>query len=291
MRKYIISLSLFFVLSATCVVSAQEHKQIVIDLNTGYQVKGEVMEQTSTGIKIKASNGEVYEYKSEEIKGMQDAKQPSSPKPNKPFSSAKKDALPIQEGIKPQVGQGIFSYHLGLAIPTGNFANGVGLGLNIGGQYLYPISEGGLSLFAGIDLNYNALKKSVRDETESDIDVTYPKFLNIPVSGGLHYTYFLNEKVSLYGKGGPAVSFLKITNEKYSYGGNEETYKYDLSTKVGFIVGGGLILNNKLDIALSYWRLGKHEITGETKKNGVTEKLDSTPMGESIFTLTVGFKF
>lgn len=301
MTKYIISLTLLFVLSATCVVKAQEHKQIIIDLNTGYQVKGEILEQTPTGIKIRTKNGETYEYRSEEIKGMSDAEQPSTQ--NKLFQAPKNVARPTLARDKNQPIQDIFSYHFGLAIPTGNFADDIGarsgsagLGLNVGIQYLYPLSKNGLSLFAGLDLNYNGLKKSVRDDAEDDLDsdedVTFQKYLNIPVSGGLHYTYILNEKVSLYGKGGLAVSFLKITNVKYSYGGDELTYKYDLSTNLGLTLGGGLILNDKIDIALTYWGLGEHEIKGEIDyDDGDIEKLDRSKLDDSLFTLTVGFKF
>jgi opacity protein-like surface antigen len=303
MKKHTISLVLFFMLCAICVVNAQELKQVVINLNTGYQVKGELLEQTSEGIKIKAPNGEVYEYKSEEIKGIEDTKQSSSNKSyNKPFSSAKKDARPSQEGNKPQVGQGTFSYHFGLAIPTGNFADDIGtrsgsagLGLNLGIQYLYPLSENGLSLFAGLDLNYNGIKKSSRDDIEeeydSDVDLTFSKYLNIPVSGGLHYTYVLNEKVSLYGKGGLAASFLKMTNMKVTYGNEEAISKFDMSTNLGLTLGGGLILSDKIDIAITYWGLGEHEIKGEVEYDGDTEKLDRYKLDDSLFTLTVGFKF
>lgn len=300
MTKYIISLTLFFALSATCIVKAQEPKQIIIDLNTGYQVKGEVLEQSPTGIKIRAKNGEIYEYRSEEIKGMSDAEQPSTQ--NKLFQAPKNVERPALVRDKNQPIQGTFSYHFGLSIPTGNFADDIGvrsgragLGVNFGIQYLYPLSENGLSLFAGLDLNYNGLKKSVRDDAEddldSDADVTFPKYLNIPVSGGLHYTYILNEKATLYGKGGLAVSFLKITNLKYSYGGDEETSKYELSTNLGLTLGGGLILNDKIDIAITYWGLGEHEIKGEVEYDGDTEKLDRYKLDDSIFTLTIGFKF
>lgn len=298
MKKHAASLMLFFMLYAICTVNAQEPKQVVINLNTGYQVKGEVLEQTSTGIKVKALNGEVYEYKSDEIKNIQDAKQPSSSKPNKPFSSAKKGSLPIQEGNKPQVGQGIFSYHFGPSIPTGHFADtnrsGAGLGLNIGIQYLYPLTEQGLSLFAGIDANYNGIKKGKKDAIVKSIDnsedVTYPKYFNIPFSSGLHYTFQLNEKISFYGKGGLIASFLKITDFKFPYNGNELKTKFNLSTKVGFTLGGGLILNDKIDIAITYWHLGEHEIRSVSEYPGETEK-ENFDFDDSLFTLAVGFKF
>lgn len=61
-------------MSATCLVDAQEEKFVVLNLKTGYSVKGEIIEHTAQGIKIKTLNGEIYEYKSDEIGNMTNTK-------------------------------------------------------------------------------------------------------------------------------------------------------------------------------------------------------------------------
>ena len=209
--------------------------------------------------------------------------------------------------------EGTFSYHFGAAIPAGNFADddiddfmdgsgGAGLGLNFGLQYVYPLSENGLGLFAGVDINYNPLSKDVRDDfddeyeyEEDDIDVKYPKYLNIPVTAGLHYTLNVNEKVSLYGKGGLAASFFKMTKWKESGSDYEDIEKYDLSTGFGYTIGGGIILNDKIEIGLTYLGLGEHEFDGEYEYeddfNSDEGDIDDLKTDVALTTLTIGFKF
>lgn len=200
--------------------------------------------------------------------------------------------------------QGTFSYHFGVSVPNGNFAddsdgtrNGAaGTGLNLGIQYVYPLSVNGLGLFAGADINYNGLKKSYRsdieDGLETDEEVTFFKYLNLPVSGGLNYTFKVNDKVSLYGKGGLVASFLKLTNMKWTYGNEEEIDRFDLSTGLGYTIGGGFIINDKIELGITYFGLGTHEITGEADYgHGDTEKLGKQKIDVSLTTLTIGFKF
>ncbi len=71
--------------------------------------------------------------------------------------------------------QGNVSIHFGPSFPVSDFASddiddedasGAGVGLNVGLQYIYPLSENGLGLFGGIDLNYNGLKSDVKDDVE-----------------------------------------------------------------------------------------------------------------------------
>lgn len=73
MKKYIISFVLFLTLSATSPVNAQEKKLVVLNLKTGYSVKGEIVEQTEQVIKIKTLNGDILEYRADEIANKTDA--------------------------------------------------------------------------------------------------------------------------------------------------------------------------------------------------------------------------
>lgn len=102
--------------------------------------------------------------------------------------------------------QGNFSIHFGPSFSVSGFAyddiddedaGGAGVGLNVGLQYIYPLSESGLGLFCGIDINYNGLKKDVKDDVEelyeaigiNNSDIKYYKYINSPLTAGLNYTY------------------------------------------------------------------------------------------------------
>ena len=207
--------------------------------------------------------------------------------------------------------QGSFSYHFGASVPSGKFADddeddffldengrsgGAGLGLNFGVQYVYPLSTNGLGLFVGADITYNPLGKSIRDDIEdgydADTDITFPKYLNIPLSGGLHYTLKVNDKVSLFGKGGLAVNFLKVTNWKEEDSGLDDLVeKYDLATKLGYTLGGGLVLNDKIELGITYMGIGKHEFDGEREEGSNDEKINDLEVEVGYTTFTIGFRF
>src|SRR5688572_12040620 len=98
--------------------------------------------------------------------------------------------------------QGNLSVHFGPALPSGDFGDDdvydddsglAGMGLNFGLKYVHPLSDNGLGLFGGIDLLFNPFSKDAKDDIEEEFfdeaDITFPKYINIPISAGLHYTY------------------------------------------------------------------------------------------------------
>lgn len=201
--------------------------------------------------------------------------------------------------------QGTFSYHFGLSFPSGNFADddydklwersgGAGMGLDLGLKYLYPLNSNGLNLFAGVDLNAFALKKDIRDDFEdinTKADITLPKYLSLPISGGLNYKMKVNDKVSLYGEGGIALGILKMTNYKAEEGSDETKQVFDLATNAGYKIGAGLILNDKMEIGITHFGLGKYSIDNEVKSDHQTEKGDDIAIRVEYTMLTLGFYF
>ena len=107
--------------------------------------------------------------------------------------------------------QGNVSIHFGPSFPVLDFASnedseyggGAAVGLNIGLQYIYPLSESGLGLFGGIDFNYNGLKKDIKDDVKElyeslgiySTDYKFFKYINVPITAGLNYTYQADEKL------------------------------------------------------------------------------------------------
>lgn len=117
--------------------------------------------------------------------------------------------------------QGNILFHFGPSIPVLDFASddinneeagGAAIGLNVGLQYIYPLAESGLGIFAGIDFNYNGIKKDVKDDIEelyeslgiSNADIKYYKYINVPITAGLNYTYQADEKIGVFANAGLA---------------------------------------------------------------------------------------
>lgn len=203
--------------------------------------------------------------------------------------------------------QGSFSLHAGPSFPISDFgdddmddedAGGAGVGLNIGGKYVYKLNDKGLGLYFGADFIYNGLKSSVKDDIEDefenmglDVDITYYKYINVPITAGLNYTYKANEQISLFADLGIGADFLKITNYKMEADNEEVELNFDLSTQLAYKFGGGLLIQDKYSIGLNYYGLGKHDVKGEMKYNGDSEDIEDLELKVDVLTLTFGIKF
>jgi opacity protein-like surface antigen len=203
--------------------------------------------------------------------------------------------------------QGNVSIHFGPSFPVSDFASddiddedagGAAVGLNVGLQYIYPLSESGLGLFCGIDMNYNGLKKDVKDDVEelyeamgiNNPDIKYYKYINIPLTAGLNYTYQADDKIGVFANAGLAVNFMKITDMELKANGQTVTTEMDLANSIGFKIGGGILINQKTSISIDYLALGEHDIEGELKTTGYSEDIDGEGKVD-LLTLTLGFKF
>jgi opacity protein-like surface antigen len=199
--------------------------------------------------------------------------------------------------------QGYFTGHVGAAFPMGDFgeediddddAGNAGPGLNIGGKYIYPLNENGLSLFGGLDLMYNSLKSDYRDDLEdefgSEVEHKFYKYINIPVMGGLNYSIKANDQISLFGEVGLGVNFVKLTNWTMEVDNEEMEATFDSSTKFAYKLGGGLLLDGGYSIAIHYFALGDHKIKGEIDYDGDKESF-KWKREISMVTLTIGKRF
>ena len=203
--------------------------------------------------------------------------------------------------------QSSFSIHAGPSFPLSDFgdddlddddAGGAGVGLNLGGKYIYKLNEKGLGLFIGADFNLNGLKSSVKDDIEDefddtgvDVDITYYKYINVPITAGLNYTFKANEQVSLFADLGIGADFFKVTNMTMEADNEEIEFNFDLSTQLAYKLGGGLLIQDKYIIGLHYNGLGKHNVKGEVKYDGDTADLDDLELKVDVLTLTFGIKF
>lgn len=202
--------------------------------------------------------------------------------------------------------QGHISLHFGPSFSMGDFGDDdieyahyraglAGVGPGVGFNYISPLTDYGLGLYVGLDVILNPISKDAQDDLEDEAgrmsEFTFPKYINIPVSAGLDYTFDANEGLSLFGQAGISISFLKMTDfiwEEEGYYDYEE--KYDLSTSLGFNVGGGLIINDKVEIRLKYFGLGEHEIEGEYEYDSDDGNIDDYDQKVSLLMLTLGFR-
>ncbi len=202
--------------------------------------------------------------------------------------------------------QGNVSIHFGPSFPVLDFASnevseyggGAAVGLNIGLQYIYPLSESGLGLFGGIDFNYNGLKKDIKDDVKElyeslgiySNDYKFFKYINVPITAGLNYTYQADDKIGVFANAGLALNFLKITDMEIVVDGQTVTAEVDLANNIGFKIGGGILINQKISISIDYLGLGKHDIEGRAKTSGFSEDIDGEGKID-LLTLTLGYKF
>jgi opacity protein-like surface antigen len=203
--------------------------------------------------------------------------------------------------------QSNFSLHVGPSFPLSDFGDddmddddtgGAGVGISLGGKYTYKLNDNGLGLYLGADFNYNGLKSSVKDDIEDefddmgvDVDITYIKYVNIPITAGLNYTFKANDQVSLFGDLGIGADFFKVTNMTFEANNEEMEVNYKLSTQLAYKIGGGLMIKDKYIIGIHYNGLGEHDLKGEMKYDGDTEDLDDSKLKVSLLTFTFGIKF
>jgi hypothetical protein len=176
---------LLFLFSTLGVLNAQENKVVVLNLKTGYSVKGEIVEQTGNGVKLRTSDGEIFEYSNDEMVGASDASSSSTGK--QLFSRFKAIPLTVDKGdMIFGVGMGFFGNKVydKLVIPTipltfeyivlDNLFEGKGA-LGCGGYFGYSLSK--------VDYyGYSTYKSSM---------------LIIGARGYLHYAFV--EKLDTYG--------------------------------------------------------------------------------------------
>ncbi len=204
-------------------------------------------------------------------------------------------------------GQNSFFIHAGPSIPLLNFADddmtkndasGAEIGFNIGCKSLFPLNNKNLGIFIGADLNYNSLKKGVKDDVKESFEnlgintsITYFKYINVPVIAGLNYTYKANDQLSMFGDLGLGADFFKVTDMTIKASGEKFNFNYKTSAQFAYKIGYGLLLHDRYSVELNYNGLGKHTVEGKMKHDGQSTDLDDSKLKVDILTLCFGIKF
>jgi len=176
----------------------------------------------------------------------------------------------------------ISQFHAGLAFSSGKFADGdekketivsgkgfAAMGFTVGFKYYNPLDAENLSWLFGIEAYYNGVNSDYKDYIENQgwKDITFPKYLNFPVTVGLNYAIPIQDNVKIYGEAAIGGNFSAVT--KYSRA--ERSGYQDMETKFTSVFGfayafeGGLFINEKYSIGLKYNNLGAYKYKYETK--------------------------
>lgn len=198
------------------------------------------------------------------------------------------------------------SFHVGTSIPLLDFASddlnnedaaGATVGFNAGFQYLYPFSESDFGLFGRIDFMYNGLSDEIKDYLKDaydnagvDADITLQKYINVPITAGLNYSFQADEKVAIFANAGLVVNFLKITDAEVKVGNEKLTDEFDVTKNVGFKVGAGILFNDKISIAVDYFGLGTHDIDGKETYDDESVDIDGE-LKVDLLTVSLGINF
>lgn len=122
-------------------------------------------------------------------------------------------------------------------------------------------------------------------------DYKYFSYFNIPLSAGLNYTYQANEKVALFGNGGITINMLKISDFIVEGSGIKVTTEQDMASAIGFRIGGGVLLSKKIAFAIDYYGLGKHNINGKARSDGIPTEDFDYDLSVSLLTIRLGYNF
>jgi len=209
--------------------------------------------------------------------------------------------------------------HLGLSLPQGKFADdesnyyqiwkyGKGAavtGFNFGFKYYQNLSVENLSLVFSIDGFYNSIQSDIIEDIEeksfsATVDVSSAsKHINVPVTGGVNYTFPLNESLSLYGEGFLGFNTYYLTKFEIEYKDTSYENTYEPGFGLAYGLEGGLIFGagNKYSIGLRYNNLGSYKLKYDYENDlikGVSADGDdkfSKKLPISILSVTFGFFF
>lgn len=166
-------------------------------------------------------------------------------------------------------------------------------GFNVGFDVTFTLPVDGLGVFGGIDFFFNSNQSALDDcladysrydishsSVISDVKYTTPYFMNIPILFGVNYVHNFNRIVGVWGEAGIGPNFRLISGYEMKREFNtpvnilfpngeivttiEETkgIEYKSAVTLGFKIGAGVMLWNRMSIGLDFYSLGSAIIEG-----------------------------
>ena len=184
-----------------------------------------------------------------------------------------------------------------LSMPMGDYGSDnfednksgyAGTGYGFGIDVAIPLSTPGLSLIGSAAYIHNGTKTDeVEDYIEREIieddpdfthstNVDFNSWLNIPILGGLKYASPVSPTLSIYGLFMVGINIVRIGDREINIHGlytaiedGEYGYTIDMeesfdgATSFCFSVGGGVVINELINIGFRFYKMGEPEFDGE----------------------------
>lgn len=184
---------------------------------------------------------------------------------------------------------------------------GAGIGFNAGLKWDFGIGVRGVSVVLSVDGIYNGPNADMKDcykglkETysllNSNITMTTPKYVNVPVMLGLRYTLYLNPQLGIYAEGGVGGNARFITDYTAKYTdlvGNKhnEVYEYNTALSFAYQAGLGIEVSRNLVIGCSLYNLGAAPVKGTYSIDNIEDVEFENGTLEPVMVLgRIGFRF
>lgn len=185
------------------------------------------------------------------------------------------------------------------------------LGFGLGFDVTVKLPVKGLGVFGGLDFFYNLTSSYIYDAYDAlgktyvgllaEYKYSLPYFMNIPILFGLNYQYNFNHIVGIFGEAaiGPNFRVIADGEETFKYIGavdDNYTYSYNTATTLGFKIGAGVMMWDRMSIVLDYYSLGSAKIEGTIKSevNGISASTDfkgKNAISASELVVRVGYHF
>ena len=183
------------------------------------------------------------------------------------------------------------------------------IGASIGFDVTYNLPVKGLGIFGGFDFFFNAYNSDIDDAFDnwkkemektpgvSKFDYSLPYVMNLPILFGVSYQYDFNHIVGIFGEAGigPNFRFISKFENRVEYVNNtpdvEASISYNSATTLGFKIGAGVMMWDRMSIVLDYYSLGSSKIAGY--KYGSTEESfnGKNALSVSELVVRVGYHF
>ncbi len=207
-----------------------------------------------------------------------------------------------------------FTLYGGLAMPRGDFGdndldnNDAGFaktGLVLGGEYAIPMGSPGLFGVIGVSMVRNSFDEDVfQDAAGDEFSFDIGPWYNVPIMAGLKYQSEMSPGMRFYATGQVGLNIIKGPKfeESSAYYGESVEITWDTANSFGFGIGGGVVINDKINLGIRYLSLGEADLegtvdwTGDGDSGSEDVKWEDEDMFDgvpplSILLLTVGIEF
>ncbi len=194
----------------------------------------------------------------------------------------------------------------GIALPQGDFGDdsgeGAGLaetGFGAGLQFNSDLNTPGLSWITSASLLINSTdespaKNALKGEYgyDADIDVSIDSWMNIPLLTGLKYISQNPGTMNFYFIGQIGINIVVPPDQNISLSVYDSYYGFmdmnidqsnDSANSFAFLVGGGLLISENINVGIRYFGLGEPEIKSKIRGTSTSGSQTATLTAEGEF--------